>query len=1172
MKLIKRTTAIILAALLGVLCVPVMTYQVNAAEKIAEEVSFNTGNHLFSVVDNDSLEQKGDVAFEKDGSYTINIPENNPFFPYEVQFTCDGVTTNKWFMTPKDSVEVGGHKFYVSAYFDNTTITQASLNVAGKEVVVYPEEKQFKNDEAGGVSLLSLLPLEERRLNVDLTGFTPLELTMVSPGTIFQGEQLVNASKIALSYDNDEFSISNSDEELNLSNQNRYYYSSTIHMIVGDGNQLNADNVRYIINARYTNSEDWLLPQVYTQDNEGNRKKLSTIEQKTEYYVYSNSNECRQNIYVNESEMGNERQAYVSLSVNQDLFPDTSYASIRVFEGRHDTVEDAVASKEITGQIFNQDMTKKNAGYLINRYSNQWITMVAYSEDGKVMGCLPFYIYLSTSYNRISKSLFANTADGKHYGIYDRSRYSYDNNTKFGCYTYELYKEYSANDLYYLELWYYQNEETNNEAVTAAYIGKYDTIAAAISDRATDIKDKLFSESGYGADYSNGVYFSIFIGDDGSKNREVYHYCIKTETGDISKNINLLNSDTSVKFNGIVDSLNNEVPAYFVEYNEDSYGEYNYRTILVGKDVDITNLAPKFYTSEGVNLYAVGSSTPEKSGENFHDFSKGYVQYTASAENGIDSKNYWLSVVKATDGEGKIFINSLDDDNSETKIQNNIIYSKREVMLDSLHDNRHDILLANIGTQEINNISVKLESEVLVLDDYWTLSGKFDLSGLETTEKTTVYGELSNLAKIRLKIKDGIENGTDAVGTLTIKSGDTDLMVLSLTGIIGDPCITTKEIPQAVKYVPYGTMIQNSNKYSWNKPTFSLVSGKLPEGMEVKANGEIYGVPKECGKFTFTVRMDNSHSFASSTMTYTLDVAENTNLNVDKATDAGYDLTQRISNISASGNYLMISQGVISEFKYVYLDGEKLTEGEDYTAESGSTRITIKGQTLTEVGPGTHTLGVEFRTGETDTLKRAAQNYTVEDSDEEEDNNSTSGSDASSENASDLSVAITSDSTELYTIKNIKGNYQLLNENYNRLEAYDISLKNLSAQFPITVVMEAPTGFDMSRTIIIHMTEQNEVDEIFYNGDGYVYDAATNKVSFTVTHFSPFLFVELVEQQEMSTASPKETSTDAAIENQVTVESVPETGDTSKISLWLLLVIITVVISSTILVYSNKKI
>lgn len=76
----------------------------------------------------------------------------------------------------------------------------------------------------------------------------------------------------------------------------------------------------------------------------------------------------------------------------------------------------------------------------------------------------------------------------------------------------------------------------------------------------------------------------------------------------------------------------------------------------------------------------------------------------------------------------------------------------------------------------------------------------------ELLEYLLGYGQW-NLAKLRIRPKDGMDDGRDITGTLTIKSGENVLIVLTLTGTVGDPGITTKEIPQAVKYVPYGTMI-----------------------------------------------------------------------------------------------------------------------------------------------------------------------------------------------------------------------------------------------------------------------------------------------------------------------------------------------------------------------------
>ena len=220
----------------------------------------------------------------------------------------------------------------------------------------------------------------------------------------------------------------------------------------------------------------------------------------------------------------------------------------------------------------------------------------------------------------------------------------------------------------------------------------------------------------------------------------------------------------------------------------------------------------------------------------------------------------------------------------------------------------------------------------------------------------------------------------EITGTLTIKANGKEKMVLTLTGIAGDPSITTKNLPNAVKYVHYGTMIQNSNKYNFNQVSYKLTSGKLPNGVQLMPNGELNGVPTETGTFTFTVQMKNTvYSFPSSNTTLTLTVEENSDANVEAATDPQYRLKERVPDIihyNDNQDYTMTSIGVFSEWINLYLDGKKLTEGVDFDARSGSTRLTIRSQTLKADGVnGTHTLSAEFRETGTNTLKRAAQNY-----------------------------------------------------------------------------------------------------------------------------------------------------------------------------------------------------
>lgn len=541
----------------------------------------------------------------------------------------------------------------------------------------------------------------------------------------------------------------------------------------------------------------------------------------------------------------------------------------------------------------------------------------------------------------------------------------------------------------------------NNAAVTAAFEGRYASISEAQTAGSMDVKDDLFrlnGKEGYKADYSQGVDFTIFVGNDGDLNQEIYHYTVKTVEGQTTKP-NYFSNSTSVDFTGLNDQDGNFVAVQFIQPTEDSYAEFNYLTITVFDDTDLSNIAPCFRTDSGVSLYAENGNSKEVSGQSYHDFSNGPVQYTAVAEDGKASKNYWLQVVKRTSGNN-LYVNSLADTQAKTVNQNGVIYSIREVMLDGYHNYYHDIVLANMGTQSIPNLKVELNSDQVVLDQYWTLSGNYELSPLGYDNSTGTV-KVENLAKIRLKSKDGVEAGTNVSGTVTIKSGETALMVLTLTGMVGDPSITTKDIPAAVKYVPYGTVIQNNNKYSWNKTSYTMVSGTLPAGMTIRENGEIYGVPQETGEFTFTVRMNNSESsFKSDEATYTLKVLDNTNDNVENATDSGYELRERLSNVvlgtTGADSQNFVSIGDLDEFQSLYLDGQELIKGSDYSAERGSTRITISTQTLSRGGKGSHTIALEFRQKDTDTLKRAAQNYIVSDEKTNSGNNSSNGNSGNS--------------------------------------------------------------------------------------------------------------------------------------------------------------------------------
>lgn len=985
----------------------------SAEKSWGDEVRFNTGSYEVRVVDRESFDEgDGDAFFAEDGSYTINIPESNPFFPYEVQFTGEGGTGSEWFMTPDDSVEIDGHEFFVSAYFDGTAVTQISLDVAGDTVVVYPEEKEFTDGD--GTETMSLLPLERRSLSVDLRAYTPVELTMVKIKSIFTGEEeLKSTDQVVWAQGDDIYTISSPEDTIDFNTYDYYYddrhdyYSTGWRMIVGVGDQLAAENIRYYVTVDTTNPKHWLTPVVYRQDSEGKREKLTVVEG-DRYVVGFDGEELR--IAIPDQSVEDIEEAYIGLEVNEDIFENPLYDHLKIYQGAYTDPQKAeTEGTDITDQLFAEDMTQKDRGIqYLEEYRREktglWVTMVSYDSEGKAVGCLPIRLVLSRRAGSVAlySLLWEKTENG-----FNEIYCDYSSRTVNGCnnITIELREGHRADKKYFLRLNYYNQQDIKSpSSVVGAYVGQFSSVEEASEAKATDIKDSLFgigeNDKGYEANYSKGMYFTIFAKVDGLEEPKIHKVYITVEESEISGPV--LNDSTGVSFTGLRDKNGDDISCYILDSTEDSYGDYAYRTILVKRGIDLTELAPEFWVDvDGINLYASegnSESVLQVSGESIHDFSKGPVHYTASAESKENSRNYWLQVVRQTEGAGTLYINSFADPDAGTRVENGTVYSTREMILDGRYEYMHDIVLINTGMEDIPQLSAEIDSAEVQLDEYWTLKGEYPLSGFDSINQP------SNMAKIRVVPKENMDDGRDISGTLKIKSGDKVLVELKLTGTVGDPSITTTEIPDSVKYVPYGTMIQNSNKYEWNEVTYQLTDGKLPEGMVIKPNGELYGVPTETGEFTFTVRMDNSYEyFGNSVRIFIIRVVENTDSNVEGATDQGYELTSRVQSITlnSSADQTMVSEGVYDEFVDLYLDGEKLKKDEDYISESGSTRITIKSQTLKRSNTtGTHTLGIEFRTKDTDTLKRAAQNYEIRTQSSSGGNGGSSGSGSGSSGGS----------------------------------------------------------------------------------------------------------------------------------------------------------------------------
>lgn len=543
----------------------------------------------------------------------------------------------------------------------------------------------------------------------------------------------------------------------------------------------------------------------------------------------------------------------------------------------------------------------------------------------------------------------------------------------------------SATDEYYISMYFYDGDTHERvpgaSRIDKAVVGHYYSIDDV--ENLTDIKEQLFAEdmsvvgAGYKDNFSGeGVDFTIFSGDD------MWHYTIKVAENEGYVYDGAPDVGSSDRYFQVNDLFNgdDELDTYVIPYEHDTYYSYGYQTLLINDtEADMTAIAPEVYLGYHAKVY-YNDTLEETNDDNWsnkltaRDFTgapadvtrdpQSSIRYTVSAENHIDQKNYWVTTVKKEEG-AKLFVNGPDE---------------REIFLNNYFDNAHDIFVANVGTEELTGITVTLDATNVKLDEYWTLGGEGNntLAPFTTTYNNTgnYHGELFNVAKIRL-IPDG---EGEITGTLTIAADGQESRVITLTGTAGNPKIDTTSLHDAVKYVPYSAIVTTNNMHDWNKVTLELVSGKLPEGVEFYPSGEIYGVPKETGEFPITIRANYSHSeFEDSVANLTLTVQDNTDENVNATVDEGYGITIRVPDtITSYTDREFEIEGVLAEFVDFWLDGEKLVKDVDYTAEEGSTKITIKSQTFSNAGNGKHTISAEFRVDgdRNKDLKKASQNYT----------------------------------------------------------------------------------------------------------------------------------------------------------------------------------------------------
>lgn len=924
---------------------------------------------------------------------------------------------------------------------DEETETTDSPNITEKEDINEASAEEDTADE-NDIAPMSLLPLEEVQAYLVLNKYSDEELQTLSIDNIL--DMLVDSDGQKIAIDKNattvwrycksdidgieeyqKYSIGQNDTiDLSAASGIKAY---DLELIVGSEHQLDSHNKRYVIKVYVTKTiEEKLEYELYSQDTNG--KRTPVVPERKVNAVNTQLSQFGFTIEVNEyivSAPAEGSQYYLGIKSLASEHPNVS-VKVYDFESYIESYPSSDGDTDnLADRIMNQNMEFENAGINIS-YENVYLFVLEYYIDGD---------YANTNFVSFGAVSDSSYIDGS---LYVKNNEQFNDVVLFNADAVELDDLGSAlagegvhalclmlKDGYSLDSDLYcilnahgatYGDKANNYVIKAVK-GHYNTLEDASS--CEDIKDQLIPADqsspsrGYkdNYDYRNGgVPFTIFF-EDGSVWKLLVvamEYNPKYDESYVRSFTDkpiIGEADPWLRVTGAEDSQGNTYDTYVIENgktkNMDTYYGYGYQTLFINDaNADLSRLKPIFWYANTDRIWAISKDTNSRvQNDHIRDFRNENQQYTGIIVDNEkeNERNYWVTFKKINNRGPELFVFGPDE---------------REVILDEYFEYKHDILIANIGNAPLEGLNVELlDAENVKLDSYWTVGGENNdtLAPFTATSSGTQYGEISNIAKIRL-LPDG---DGEVKGTLIIRAKDQEPVLITLNGTAQQPELITENISEGIKYVPYSDIVATNNIHDWNDVTFELYEGVLPEGIELNADtGELYGNPLETGEFKFTVEAKYTY-FEPSFMELTLNVKDNLDDRVYEASDKGYEI-EKILGVqsfddadvnSDSDNthhyvidetvdeYLFASIGSFSEYNHnnsqndgnrkVWLDGKLLTEGTDYDASEGSTHSNLYDKTINDLPDGRHTIAIEFREGgdRSNTLRKTSQNFYKKSSD-----------------------------------------------------------------------------------------------------------------------------------------------------------------------------------------------
>lgn len=991
----------------------------------------------------------------------------------------------------------------------------------------------------GVVAHASMLPLEEVKAYLVLSGYSKEDLSAMSVDKMIDMLEDSDGNKIEIAddattvwkyikdkddgievYEAHTIGMDSEDNKINL------YPGDDVdtfqfEIIIGKDGQLNNANRRYIVTAYISDEfKETLDIELYDRSN-GNNSKIEPIQSDLSTSTYSvtamdgSTISAELFMYGKTFKEGfSANNTYINITSEMSKNPNVKAEIYEWNQYKENLKCGKNVYSPITSKVLNQDMSSTANGLLISDLNlsdyNTLIFVVFYYSGDKLIDAKVIGTLFAAGYIAPTGEMYSKDDNGKVINVTNSvSHYDYSNTGAYGIQC-ELSNGYAVDGKYNFKLNIQGTGQINqnfNEIAEKAVVGHYNSLNEAIDQK--DIKSELLTESGYTANYSgDGVDFTVFFPSGTFSDGNVKKFTVNvieyqnswieyTDKPIIGQKDPWFNVTGAIDGNGKEYSVD-KGNAYVVEngknINMDTYYGYGYQTVFIkddsNSDVDLSNMKPIFNYTDENRLYAVSEDTGDKVDETHtRDFAEANQQYTLVFDDNENQKrNYWITYKKLNNNGPELYV---------------LGPQEREVIFDDYFGDKHDILIANVGNAPLTNLSVELRnSENVKLDGYWTVGGKNNdtLAAFSTTSKTTQYGELPNMGKIRL-VPDG--NG-EVKGTVVIKAGEVGKeqeVVISLNGTVKTPEIITDNLSDAVKYVPYQYIIATDNIHDNIREEFEIVEGEqaLPKGLVFnKKTGEISGVPQvpdnnaEYEDYEFTIKVNyfnegETESFDSVSKKFKLRVNSNTNDNVYNASDEGYTIKEHIGAKTGNSHefvlenieedQLFVSNGSYGEFVDLWLNGEKLEEGVDYDSKSGSTKITIKSQTFENKADkdGTNTIAMEFRNDDNE-VNRTAQNFNIK-----KQSNTDKDKDKANKEAADKVVALIDalpnsvSISDKSAVESARNAYDALTSaqkdcvpesSYNKLvaaeNAIDTLNKNRTAAQPvINLIDEIPTSITL---------------------------------------------------------------------------------------------------------------